>query len=85
MVLMDDRVVCTPKEGTTTDTKGFTIYDMTENQPTAKEFLDSIARNSKASQRNYAAGLLNFHKFLGIDGKGKCTLTTIVESLAKNE
>jgi hypothetical protein len=84
MVMMDRVVSVTPKvEGTTTDTKGFTIYDIMENQPRTKEFLDAIARNSKASQRNYAAGLLNFHKFLAIDGK--YTLTTIVESLAKNE
>jgi integrase len=52
-------------------------------EPTAKEFLDSIARNSKASQRNYASGLLAFHKFLSANGK--YTLTSIIESLTKNE
>lgn len=79
MVMMD-RVVATPKVGGTTDTKGFTMYDIM-GAPTAKDFLESIARKSKASQRNYASGLLAFHKFLD----GRYTLTTIVDSLKKNE
>jgi integrase len=77
-----NRVVsATPRVKGIASHKGFTIHYMMENQPTAKEFLDSIARNSKASQRNYAAGLLAFHKFLN----GKYTLTTIIGSLKKNE
>jgi integrase len=68
-------------ETTLRQPKGLTIYGIMGKEPTAKEFLDSIARNSKASQRNYAAGLLAFHKFLD----GKYTLTSIIESLRKND
>lgn len=76
-----DKVVATPIQTAAITRKSFTISDIMENQPTAKEFLDSIARKSRASQRNYAAGLLAFHKFLD----GKYTLTTIIEALTKNE
>lgn len=57
-----------------------TIYDIIENG--AKKFLDSIGRNSKSSQRTYAAGLLTFHNFLEADGR--FTLSTVIKPLAKN-
>jgi len=54
---------------------------MIEKEPGAKEFLDSISRNSKGTQKTYAAGLLSFHKFLD----GKYTLAGIIEPLKKNK
>lgn len=76
------------EEVTTRQAKAFpittstsTVYDMIGSEPGAKEFLDSISRNSKGTQKTYAAGLLAFHKFLD----GKYTLAGIIEPLKKNE
>jgi len=43
--------------------KSLTIYDMMNKEPGTKEFLESISRNSKGTQKVYAAGLVMFHKF----------------------
>jgi hypothetical protein len=46
--------------------KSLTIYDTMNKEPGTKEFLESISRNSKGTQKVYAAGLVMFHKFLGV-------------------
>jgi hypothetical protein len=48
------------------------------------QVLDSIARNSKSTQRTYAAGPLVFHKFLDRQTTGD-TLESILDKIRKNE
>jgi integrase len=55
----------------------FTMYDVMKMEG-AKQFLDSIARNSRKSANTYSAGLLQFQKFLN---PRKLTLRTCLESI----
>jgi integrase len=61
--------------------KTFSIYDIYE-EPSAKDFLESISRNGRGSKKAYASGLLSFHDFL--DSK-KYTLASIIEPLKNNQ
>jgi len=49
---------------TTRKPKSFSIYHIMNQEPGAKEFLESIARNSRGSQLTYAGALLSFHNNL---------------------
>jgi integrase len=64
--------------------KSLSIYYLMEKEPITREFLESIARNSKSTQRTYAAGLLAFYKFLHVHKKG-CFMANIIKTLQKNE
>lgn len=55
------------------------MYSIMETE--AKEFLDSMSRNSISTQKTYASGLLLFRNFLDIK---QHTLTSIIPAL-KNE
>jgi integrase len=58
------------------------IYYLMQKEPITQEFLESVARNSKSTQRAYASGLLAFCKFLT---KKEYTITGVTKSLQKNE
>lgn len=66
--------------------KAFSIsFSEIMKQEGAKEFLESVGRNSKSTMETYTAGLLAFQKFLSLDKDQKYTLATIIYSLQKNE
>jgi site-specific recombinase XerD len=48
----------------------------------AKQFLDSISRNSKKSAKTYSAGLLQFQKFLN---SRKLTLHSCLEAIHRQK
>jgi integrase len=62
-------------------TKDLSFLDMMYSEPGAKEFLESISRSSKSSQRTYASALVTFHRFLA----GRYTLVSIIEHLKANQ
>jgi hypothetical protein len=45
-------------EGGENKAKSLSIYYLMQKESATREFLDSVARNSKSTQRAYAAGLL---------------------------
>ena len=58
----------------------------TEQLPKVRAFLDSIRRNSKASEKAYFNGLLRFQHFLSQDNKlNNYSLETILPPLANQE
>lgn len=73
-------------DGTLSEPKSFSLpgyYEIMKQQG-AREFLQSVGRNSKSTRETYAAGLLAFVKFLYSD-YDKYTLATIIVALQKNE
>ena len=67
-----------------TTTKTITIYDTMASQG-AKQFLDSISRNSQRSKKTYAGGLTHFQRFLTSRYDNKYTLENIIKALSKNQ
>lgn len=64
--------------------KSLSIYYLMQKEPSTREFLESKARNSKSTQRTYAAGLLAFSKFLH-KKKEHATMANVIKSLQQNE
>lgn len=64
------------------DSKTLSLYYLMQKEPATREFLESVARNSKSTQRAYAAGLLAFNKFLL---KKEYELANVIKSLQENE
>ncbi len=50
----------------------------------AKQFLDSISRNSHQSGKSYSIGLTHFQRFLNLSQDNKYTLQSIIQPLSTN-
>ncbi len=51
----------------------------------AKQFLDSISRNSHQSGKSYSIGLTHFQRFLNISQDNKYTLQSLIQPLSTNQ